>query len=41
MVYRYIHAAQVAAFTRKGWICSALTHHHGAAGYWLAARKSA
>lgn len=39
MTFRYIHAAQVAEFTRKGWTCSALSHHHGASGYWLAMRR--
>lgn len=37
-IFRYVHAAQVAEFTRKGWTCSALSHHHGASGYWLAVK---
>lgn len=40
MTFRYIHAAQVPAYERKGWTCSALSHHHGASGYWLASRKA-
>ena len=39
-IFRYVHAAEVAEFTRKGWTCSALSHHHGASGYWLASRKA-
>lgn len=35
----YIHAAEVPAYERKGWTCSPMTHHHGAAGYWLAVKK--
>jgi hypothetical protein len=41
MTFQFIHAAQVAKFTRDGWACSPLSHHHGASGYWLASRKDA
>lgn len=39
MVFRFIHAAQVADYRRDGWTCEPMTHHHGAGGYWLASRK--
>lgn len=38
MTFRYIHAAEVAAYERDGWACSRMSHHHGASGYWLAVR---
>ena len=38
MTFLYIHARQVASYRRKGWACSLMIGHHGAAGYWLAVR---
>lgn len=34
----YITAEQVKTHCAAGWTVEPLTHHHGAAGYWLATR---
>lgn len=35
----YLTADQVDAHRAAGWTVEPFTHHHGAAGYWLATRE--
>lgn len=36
----YLTADQVEAHRAAGWTVEPFTHHHGAAGYWLATREA-
>jgi len=36
--FRYINAAEVEAYRRKGWTCSPMLGHHGCEGRWLAVK---
>jgi len=40
MTFRYIHEAQVPAYRKRGWTCSALMGFRGLSGYWLARKKA-
>lgn len=38
MTFRYIHATEVRAYERKGWVCSRMAGHHGQENRWLAVK---